>query len=518
MVGGGSSALVRTVEGLQRDGAVDVVIVGAGPVGLWLAAELRRGGAEVVVLEKRHAPTTYSRALTLHARTLEIFASRGVLDPWLTEGMQIPTAHFALLAARLELSSLDTDYPFALFLPQVRTEELLERHAIDIGVTVVRGAEVTRVTPEADRVRVTATMAGRPVEIDAPFVVGCDGRRSLVRDTAGIGYSGTDDTLTCVIGDVRLDESQFSAPVASTHTEYGSFYGVRIGPGRYRLIGIERATMHTSREQPVDFAEFRGTIARLIGTDFAMSDPTWLARVGSATFQADTYRRGRLLLAGDAAHVHFPMGGQGLNLGIQDATNLGWKLAAHLRSAASDSVLDTYEQERLPAGEAVIQDTLAQLAVVAAPGREGQALRQLMTTALAEPSLNHRLARAAAGLSVRYQTAGDGDHPLVGLRVPNLAVTDGTDIATLLRTGRFCLVGVPPEAVVGAVGPAAGEEFVVVGDPLPPGTGPWSDVAAVLVRPDGHLAWATEKGTPSPAAEAAAALRRWLALPPAAAR
>jgi 2-polyprenyl-6-methoxyphenol hydroxylase-like FAD-dependent oxidoreductase len=552
----------------------DVIIVGAGAVGLWLAAELRLGGATVTVIEKRTSRSPRSRAHTLHARTLELFASRGLVGPWLDEGIEIPTTHYAMLSSRLDLTGLESDFPFVLFIPQVRTEELLEQHAIASGVRVLRGLEVREVADtdtdtgtdagtaaETDAagadtdaagpgVRVTAVdSAGRPAEFSGQYLVGCDGRRSIVRTASGIGYTGTDDVLTSVLADVHLADDDVP-PAVTTHSEGGSFYAVRIDSARYRLVALEHATMSTSRDVPLGFDEFRATIQRLTGRDFGMRDPSWLTRVGSGTFQADRYRQGRTLLAGDAAHVHFPMGGQGLNLGLQDAMNLGWKLAAVLRSAAPPALLDTYELERAPVGRDVIDDTLAQTALIAVPGREGQALRGMMTTMLAQnPALNSRLALSASGIGVTYPPV-TAAHSLVGRRVPNLRLKDGSDVFELLQHGKFCLIGMPPSAIAeildsaapgsaapgsaapgsAAAGPAAAGPAaqrsptqgsqVLNGLSVAPGgfatdRQPWDQVGAALIRPDGHLAWAADRddadrdGAHS-VAEAAAELLRWL--------
>ncbi len=493
---------------------VDAIVVGAGPVGLWLAAELRIGGANVIVLEKRDRRSEHSRAFTLHARTLEVFAARGLAGGWLAEGQRIPSTHYAMLSSRLDLSVLDSDFPFVLFMPQVRTEELLEEHATAVGVQILRGHEVTAVSAGDDGVLVTATGPGGPREFRAGYLAGCDGRRSIVRDAAGIGYEGTEDTITCVIGDVHLADADVP-PAMTLHSAGGSFYGVRLDRTRHRLIGIEHATMTTARDVPLEFDEYRGTIERLTGRDFGMHDPTWLTRVGSSTFQADRYRSGRIVLAGDAAHVHFPMGGQGLNLGLQDAMNLGWKLAAVARSAAPADLLDSYGTERAPAGQAVIQDTLAQTAVVAAQGREGQALRAMLTSALtASPDFNRRLAVAASGVDVAYP-AGAGDHPLTGRRVPNLQLADGSDVFGRLAAGRFVLTGVSPGDVSEHGGPDTQNAVVATADGFAGPPAPWDTVAAALIRPDGHLAWAAghESGPdtgPTRAAGATAALRRWL--------
>jgi 2-polyprenyl-6-methoxyphenol hydroxylase-like FAD-dependent oxidoreductase len=474
----------------------DVIVVGAGPVGLWLAAELRLGGATVTVLEKRIRRSEHSRAHTLHARTLEVFASRGLVGPWLEEGVEIPTTHYAMLSSRLDLSGLASDYPFVLFIPQVRTEELLERHAIATGVRVLRGLEVSDITVTDTGVSATAISPagqdGDQLELAGRYLVGCDGRRSIVRTASGIGYTGTEDALTCVMGDVRLEDDDVP-PALTMHSEGGSFYAVRLDAARYRLVALEHATMSTPREAVLGLDEFRTTVSRLTGRDFGMRDPSWLTRVGSATFQADRYLQGRALLAGDAAHVHFPMGGQGLNLGIQDAMNLGWKLAAVARLAAAPALLDTYEHERAPVGRAVIDDTLAQTGLIAVPGREGQALRGMMTAALAEnPALNAKLAVAAAGIDVQYPAAADA-HPFVGRRVPNLPLPDGRDVFGLLRPGRFCVVGLSPAALADHLGPEALAELSVTPEGFAAAGQPWDRVGAALIRPDGHLAWAVDR-------------------------
>ena len=489
----------------------DVIIVGAGPVGLWLATELRLGGASVTVLERRARRSAHSRAFTLHARTLEVFASRGLAGAWLREGVRIPTTHYAMLSSRLDLTGLESDFPFVLFIPQVRTEELLEKHALATGARVLRGVEATAIATSDQGVRVTATGPDGPCEFTARYLAGCDGRRSIVRAASGIGYTGTEDTITCVVGDVRVSDPDVP-PAMTMHTDAGSFYGVRIDRARHRLIGIEHATMTTPRDVPLEFGEYRDTIRRLTGRDYGMHDPSWLTRVGSSTFQADRYREGRVLLAGDAAHVHFPMGGQGLNLGLQDAMNLGWKLAALARGAAPPRLLDSYDEERAPVGRAVIDDTLAQTAIVAASGREGHALRAMLSDALAASGeLNSRLAVAASGVDVTYPP-GPGDHPLTGRRVPNLELAEGSDVFGMLQAGSFGVTGVPAEALADNLGPEVLDGLTVKPSGFTGARPPWDTLGATLIRPDGHLAWAADQtsSVEARAADAATALLRWL--------
>ena len=467
-----------------------VVVVGAGPVGLWLAAELRLAGVGVVVLEKRPERSPHSRALTLHARTLEVFALRGIVDRWLAEGIQVPSTHYAMLATRLDLSGLDCDYPFALSIPQKRTEELIEEHASSLGLDLRRGVEVLTVghaTDGAAHVRARDCSTGEEMTYDARYVVGCDGRRSTVRQSIGVGYTGTDDTLTCILGDVRVQDATM-AKALSMSTERGSVYAVRINRDYSRVIGIEHETMHTARNKHATFDELRATIERVAGTDYGMFDPAWVTRVGSATFQADAYRRGRIFIAGDAAHVHFPMGGQGMNLGIQDAMNLGWKLAAVLRGDANDDLLTTYHAERAPVGAMVIEDTLSQTGLVAIPGREGVALRNTMDTALAtNPRLNSDLGTFASGINVAY--AADNSHPLAGHRVPNLPLTDGSTVFQMLHDGRPLLIGISPQDVSALIG-AVSDRVHITPAMLAPPDGDWAGVHSAIIRPDGYLAWA----------------------------
>ena len=469
----------------------DVVVVGAGPVGLWLGAELRLAGASVLVLDKREHRPEYSRALTVHARTLELFAMRGIVDGWLAEGIRIPTTHFAMLESRLELDVLDSEYPFALSIPQKRTEELIEAHARRLGVVLERGVTATEFAVGNSGVEVRATdLHGSERLIHATYVVGCDGRQSAVRTQAGIRYTGTGDMITAAIGDVRVDELVMP-PSLTLHSEHGSFYAVKINAERSRVIAIETAV--APRDTPLTLEDLRRVVVKLTGTDFDMHDPAWLTRAGSATFQADEYRRGRLLLAGDAAHVHFPMGGQGMNLGIQDAFNLGWKLGAVVGGAAPEALLDTYDAERSPVGRAVIENTLAQVAVVSVPGREGMALRNMLDDHLAHNRLlNSTLARFASGIDVHYPPAAS-DSGLAGLRVPNLVLSDGTRLFHLLRSGRAVAVGLPRAALDTL--PESARTRILATDAVPRmAHEPWSRVTSLLVRPDGYAAWSRDGG------------------------
>jgi 2-polyprenyl-6-methoxyphenol hydroxylase-like FAD-dependent oxidoreductase len=397
----------------------DVVIVGAGPTGLWLAAELRLGGASVTVLEARQERDPNSKALTIHPRTVEIFDCRGVAEPFLAEALRIPNGHFGGLPDRMDFSALDTPYPFTLALLQARTEELLEARAEALGATVRRGSEVVGLTGAAVELADGSVVAAR-------YIVGCDGVRSTVRTAAGIGFPGTDATTWGWLGDVVLDAPPARGFASITGVD-GGLMIVPLPTGIHRIVGGDPGTDHPEWPGDLTFDELRATVRRIAGTDFGMRSPVWLSRFGNATRQAASYRKGNVLLAGDAAHMHFPTGGVGMNVGIQDAHNLGWKLAAVVTGRADETLLDTYHEERHPVGADLLEHTRAQTALITAYSPEGQALRAVLSGLIAAaPDLSRELAERLSGLSVAYAT---------GRRVPNLEFPDGSTLFERLRAG-----------------------------------------------------------------------------------
>ncbi len=500
----------------------DVAVVGGGPVGMWLAAELHRAGVRPVVLERRRQRPPHSKALTIYPRTVEEFALRGLAGRWLAEGRPVPSSHFALLKNRLDFAFLDaeTRYPYTLFLPQRRTEELLEEHLAELGVPYLRQHAVTALRP-------TDPDAGVELDVDTPdgrvviraaYVAGCDGAKSVVRAAAGIDFEGTPDGWQTVLGDIELTDPP-EAPALTLDQPGGALYMVSLGGGRHRVAVIDHATLFAPADGPVTFEELRASTLRVAGTDFGMraTPDAWLSRVGNATRQAARYRAGRVLLAGDAAHIHYPAGGQGLNLGLQDATNLAWKLAAEIRGWAPPGLLDSYHDERYPVGLDVIDDSLAQCGLIANPSREGIALRDRFNRILgAQPAVCRDLARRLSGLAIRYPADG----PLAGRRVPDLALRDApaATIFGLLHAGRFVLLTLRPPSDAPPTAPTAARA-----DPADSLTGyadrldrvtatlaahhpDWSDVRALLIRPDGYLAWATTADDPPP-------LGTWLGRP-----
>jgi 2-polyprenyl-6-methoxyphenol hydroxylase-like FAD-dependent oxidoreductase len=466
----------------------DVAVVGGGPVGMWLAAELHRGGVRPVVLERRAERPPYSKGLTIYPRTVEQFAMRGLVDRWLAEGTPVPSSHFALLKNRLDFSFLDTRYPYTLFLPQRRTEELLEEHLAELGVPYLRQHAVTGLRQDEAGVEVDVDSPGGPTVVRAAYVAGCDGAASVVRAAAGIDFAGTPDAWQTILGDVELTDPP-PTPTLTLTQPGGSVYMVAIGGGRYRLAVIDHATLYDLTDQPVTFGDLRASALRVAGTDFGLRETpdAWLSRVGNATRQAARYRAGRVLLAGDAAHIHYPAGGQGLNLGLQDAGNLAWKLAAEIRGWAPPGLLDSYHAERYPVGLDVIDDSLAQCGLFANPTREGIALRDRFNAILgAHPSLDRELAVRLSGLAIRYPAAGQ----VAGQRVPDLDLRDApaATIFGLLHSAKFVLLNLGP-APVAPAGFADRLDVVTAG--LATDHPVWAGIGAVLIRPDGYAAWAS---------------------------
>ncbi|MFF5306048.1 FAD-dependent monooxygenase [Streptomyces sp. NPDC013161] len=476
-----------------------VVIAGAGPVGLWLAAELRLAGITVTVVEPRLEPDPKSKALTVHPRTIELLASRGLEKPFLEEGLHIPSGHFAVLDSRLDFGLLETGYPFTLALLQCRTEELFEIHARAAGADIRRGHRVTGLTETPDSVTVHIEGPDGPYDEEALYVAGCDGTRSTVRTSAQIPYPGDDFTVLGFLGDVVLDEPPPGAAFSKTGID-GLVMIVALPGGLHRVVGTVPADVRTDWPGDLTLEELRANVRQVTGTDFGLHSPTWLSRYGNTSRLAERYVKGRVVLAGDAAHQHMPAGGVGLNVGVQDATNLGWKLAATVQGRAPAGLLDTYHDERHPVGADLLEHTRAQTALIAAFTPDGQRLRSLLSQLVAEqPSLSRTLAERLSGLHVAYDAPTADAHPLTGRRAPDLAFTDGGDtVFALLRTGHHVLLDLrgphddrATPLATAEDGPLATRTGTLTGDHAP-----WAEVTAALIRPDGHVAWATEENDP----------------------
>ncbi|WP_328443569.1 FAD-dependent monooxygenase [Streptomyces sp. NBC_00386] len=490
----------------------DVVIAGAGPTGLMLACELRLAGADVIVVERLAQRSGESRAGGIHSRTLEILDQRGVLERFLAEGQLQPVGHFSGLY--LDFDESESRHPYPLMILQSAIERLLEEWAVQLGVRVRRGCEVSGL--RQDEGGVSVEVGGErdvPVTLRARYLVGCDGGRSTVRRLAGIGFPGTEATMTALIGDVELP-GLGEDYVWVRRTAGGDYSAIAFEPGWHRVITSE-FDRGADRDEEVTFERLRESLVRVAGTDFGMRNPRWVSRFNDAARQADRYRTGRVLLAGDAAHIHFPAGGQGLNMGVQDAVNLGWKLAAVVRGRAPESLLDTYHAERHPVGERVLHNTRAQSALVR-PGPQTDALREVFGSLMVFDEVNQYLRHLLTALDIRYPV--DGDHPLVGRRVPDadLKASDGaTRVHELLHAARPVLLDLAgsPGAAAAARGWADRVDVVEARSEdehwIVPALGEIPAPDALLVRPDGHVAWAVAAGTPPDAAALRAALEAW---------
>jgi 2-polyprenyl-6-methoxyphenol hydroxylase-like FAD-dependent oxidoreductase len=522
----------------DADADAEVVIAGAGPVGCWLAAELSAAGVRVLVLEARDTRVSWSRGFIVHPRTLEIFDSRGVAASLVAAGRPMPTWHFAMGTHRLDFTALPTRFPYVLLHPQAGTEEVLEEHLNRCGGAVLRGQRVVGLTQEPDRVRVRVLHDGAERDVSTRFIVGCDGARSTVREAAGIGFSGNADTMVSAAALVELADPPPPERYMQTH-EQGLFFAIPLPDGRFVVSTVDHAAMHDVGT-PWTAQMMRASLIRVTGTDYGMGEAERVSTLGNAAKQADRYRDHRVLLAGDAAHVHFPMGGQGMNLGIHDAHNLAWRLIAAVRggrAAPSEplpgellALLDGYETERRPAGERVLEDVRAQMALVSATGADGAALRARFEALLSEhPEVNLQYARRLSGLEVRYPAPDDGDvhgagDARCGARVPDLELdvvaassTDGTKqdprrLYDLLReTGpgrhlRLTVMNVDADADTTPgtnTGNDADVPVVTVRRVLGPDwalRAGWGAAESVLIRPDGHVAGIRTAAGPRPAA------------------
>ncbi len=461
----------------------DVVVVGAGPTGLLLAGDLARAGVGVTVLESRAEESNLTRAFAVHARTLEILDARGVADELAGTGARVSSLR-VFGRVRLDLSALPTRFPYVLVTPQYHTEHVLEKRAVAAGAEIVRGARVTGLAQDADGVSVTA---GK--EYRARYVVGADGVHSTVRKALRLPFPGRKVVQSLMLADVRLTEAPEGVLAVNAVGDCFAFI-VPFGDGWYRIIAWNRE--HPLPDSaPVDFDELRAVTRRALGTDFGMHDPRWTSRFHSDERQVPRYRVGRVFLAGDAAHVHSPAGGQGMNTGIQDAANLGWKLAAAVRGRAPAGLLDSYDAERRPVGAMVLRTSGAIIRFALIRSRVGRAARNALgAVALRIGPVVRKGAGTISGIGIAYP-APPGAHPLTGKRAPDVDLTDGGRLYEALRAGSFVLLGAAaPDGWADRV-----QGATAVGGPVQ------------LIRPDAYVAWAAEHPTSE---ELRAALRRWL--------
>ncbi|MDI1463899.1 rifampin monooxygenase [Catellatospora sp. KI3] len=452
----------------------DVIIAGGGPTGLMLAAELRLHGIRVVVLEKDAAQPPYVRSLGLHVRSIEVMDQRGLLERFLAHGTRHPLGGFFAALLHPAPERLDTAHGYVLGIPQTVTDRLLAEHAAEVGAEIRRGCELVGLTQ--DEHGVTAELADG-TSLRSRYLVGCDGGRSTVRRLLGVAFPGEPSRVETLLGEMELTASpEVVAAVTAEVREVQKRFGAGpIGDGVYRVV-VPAEGVAEDRATPPTLDEFKQQLRAVGGTDFGAHSPRWLSRFGDATRLAERYRVGRVLLAGDAAHIHPPTGGQGLNLGVQDAFNLGWKLAAQIAGWAPDGLLDSYHDERHPVAADVLDNTRAQMELMSTePG--AQAVRRLLAELIEIEEVNRRLIEKITAIGIRYDFGGG--HELVGRRLRDVRLTQGR-LYELMRGGRGLLLD--QTGALSAAGWADRVDHVVDG-------GGELDVPAVLLRPDGHVAW-----------------------------
>jgi 2-polyprenyl-6-methoxyphenol hydroxylase-like FAD-dependent oxidoreductase len=456
---------------------VDVVIAGGGPTGLLLACELRLHGVHVLVLEKEAEPTRAVHALGLHVRSIEIMDQRGLLDRFLALGRRHPLGGFFAGIDKPAPERLDTAHPYVLGIPQPATDRLLAERATELGAEIRRGTALAGLDQDGDGV--TAELADG-TRLRARYLVGCDGGRSTVRRSLGVGFPGEPARVETLLGEleVAVPPEEVAAVVAEVRTTQKRFGLGPLADGVYRVV-VPAEGVAEDRSTPPTLEEFRRQLRATAGTDFGVHSPRWLSRFGDATRQAERYRVGRVLLAGDAAHVHPPAGGQGLNLGLQDAFNLGWKLAAEVAGWAPAGLLDTYETERHPVAADVLTTTRAAMELLS-PEPGPRAVRRLVAELMDLEEVNRYLVEKTTAISVRYDL-GDG-HDLLGRRLRDVRLGRG-HLYGLMHRGRGLLLDRTGRLSV--AGWADRVDVVVDGSED-------LDVPAVLLRPDGHVAWAGE--------------------------
>ena len=459
---------------------IDVIVAGGGPTGVMLASELRLHGVQVLVLEKDAEPTKIVRALGLHARSIEVMDQRGLLDRFLALGKLHPVGGmFAGIPKRLP-ERLDTAHPYVLAIPQPTVDRLLTEHATALGAEIQREREVVGLTQDDHGVSVELADGS---QLRSRYLVGCDGGRSTVRRLLGIGFPGEPSRVDTLLGEMTLTAAPelITAVMTEIRKTQLRFGAMPLGDGVYR-VGVPADGVAENRAIPPTFEEFTQQLRVTAGTDFGAHAPRWLSRFGDGTRLAERYRTGRVLLAGDAAHIHPPVGGQGLNLGVQDAFNLGWKLAAEINGWAPDGLLDSYHAERHPVAADVLDSTRAQMELLSLePG--AQAVRRLVAELLNFEDVNRHLTEKITAIGIRYEF-GEG-HDLLGRRLRDIQLQQGR-LYALMHGGRGLLLDQTGQLAV--TGWADRVDYVA-------DTSAELDAPAALLRPDGHVAWVGDDQT-----------------------
>jgi 2-polyprenyl-6-methoxyphenol hydroxylase-like FAD-dependent oxidoreductase len=481
-----------------------VVIAGGGPTGLMLAGELALAGVDIGVVERRASQDLAgSRAGGLHSRTIEVFDQRGIADRFLSQGQVAQVAGFAWIP--LDISDFPTRHPYGLGLWQNHIERILAEWVGELEVPIYREREVTGFAQDDTGVDVELS-DGRSLR--AEYLVGCDGGRSLVRRAAGIEFPGWDPTISNLIAEVEMavePELGTRRDALGIHALGRVEYEIRDGEVVYLdrgPVGVMVTEQDVGRTSEPTLGDLSEALIAVYGTDYGIHSPTWISRFTDAARQAVSYRQGRVLLAGDAAHVHYPAGGQGLNVGVQDAVNLGWKLAQVIKKTSPGSLLDTYHAERHPVAARVLRSTMAQVALLRTDDRT-DALRDYVSELLSMDQPRRRLAAEMSGLGIHYDL-GEG-HPLLGRRMPDLDLVTANGplrVFTLLHDARPVLLNFGESGDLD-ISPWADRVQLIDatydGVWELPAIGAVTAPTAVLIRPDGYVAWVGDQTQPWPA-------------------
>ncbi|MFF3345168.1 FAD-dependent monooxygenase [Streptomyces sp. NPDC002779] len=471
----------------MNDTPHSVIVVGCGPTGLLMAGDLAAAGVPVTLVEKRpHKISNLSRAIVVHARTLELLDARDLSDEVESLGRRLDRMNL-FTRLTVEFDTLPSRFNHILLLPQYEMERILERRAFEAGVRFRFETEVTGVRQDEEGVTVEACGPdGTSEELRAAYVVGTDGMRSTVRSAIGLPFPGRSVIRSVLLADVRLAEEP--KDLLSVHSNGDAFvFFASFGDGYYRVVAWNRRR-DTPESEPLHLEEVRETVRLAAGRDFGMHDARWLSRFHSDERQAPAYRVDRAFLAGDAAHVHTPAGGQGMNIGMQDAANLSWKLAAVLQGRADEALLDTYQAERHPVGTEAMRSSGAIVRLAMAKHAWTLGLRAVVASTLnALTPARRKLALQITGIGVKYD-APDGAHRLTGARVPDLALESGR-LYEALRGGRFVLI--TPQKCEDKTGL---EDWLTVERRTGRGS---ESRTTVLVRPDGYVAWAADAADPA---------------------
>ncbi|MER5626699.1 rifampin monooxygenase [Streptosporangium sp. NPDC002544] len=459
---------------------IDVIVAGGGPTGMMLAGELRLHDVHVLVLEKEAEPAGYVRSLGLHVRSIEVMDQRGLLERFLTHGQKYPVGGFFAGITKPSPDRLDTAHGYVLGIPQSTTDRLLAERAAEAGAEIRRGCELVGLSQDGDGVTVELADG---TQLRSRYLVGCDGGRSTVRKLLGVGFPGEPAKVETLLGEMEVaeDPATVAAIVAKVRKTQLRFGAGHLGDGVYRVV-VPAEGVSEDRTVPPTLEEFKQQLRVTAGTDFGVHSPRWLSRFGDATRLAERYRTGRVLLAGDAAHIHPPTGGQGLNLGVQDAFNLGWKLAAEVGGWAPEGLLDSYHTERHPVAADVLDNTRAQMELMSLePGP--RSVRRLLSELMDFEEVNRYLIEKIVAIGVRYDFGGG--HELLGRRMRDVELKRGR-LYELMHGGRGLLLDQTGRLSVAGWAERVDHvvDVVEASEEL--------DVPAALLRPDGHVAWVGE--------------------------